>query len=93
MFQLRALKKTVDKTIKMTIVLISALNSPESLSKTCDLIDLIGIDLKTNKTNSLFKNSGGVEIKTPLAFYSNKLCKQNLKNRIACLKSSHQTSK
>ena len=45
----------------MTIVLISTSNPPEKLSKTFDLIDLIGIDFKkTGKINSLFKNSGRV---------------------------------
>lgn len=59
----------------MTIILISMLSPPEKLSKTFDLIDFIGIDLKTNKKNSLLKDSGGDEIKTSLAFYNNKLCK------------------
>lgn len=43
-FQLKTLKKTVDNTIKMTIVLVSMLNPSEKLFKTFDLIDLIGIN-------------------------------------------------
>ena len=62
--------------IKMTIVLISTSNPPEKLSKTFDLIDLIGIDLKKNWHNKLVIQK---QWSISLAFYSNKLCKQKPK--------------